>query len=168
MYKLIFISLALMLFSCSSIKKHQNDSDYLMVNEMELNDDFLSLILERKREFEGKFKFQPNLIIIRLANDIDNYISISFSTKSNLYDNVEEKEFINEEFISGINIDGTFVLLNKTNIADLSPFLRIKRKVVKYNINYGNTFYLCDNFYTYKDELFILKDRYCSGSIYTK
>jgi hypothetical protein len=108
------------------------------------------------------------LIIVRIVNDEDNYISISISTKSNLYDNLEEKEFINEEFIGGINIDRTFVLLNKTNIADLTPFLKIKRKVVKYNINYGNTFYLCDNFYTYKNELFVLKHSYCSDSIFTK
>ena len=168
MYKLLFISLGFILFSCSSMKNHENNSDYIMINEMELNGDFLNLILDSKSEFKERFGFQPNLLTVSLVYDEDNNILILLSPKSNLFDNTEEKDFANLKFSGGINIGGTFVLLNKTNIADLTPFLKIKKKVVKYNINYGNTFYLCDNFYTYKNELFILKDSYCSDSIFTK
>jgi hypothetical protein len=168
MHKLLFISLGFILFSCSSIKKHQDDSGYIMVNELEFNEDFLNLILDSKSEFKERFGFQPNLLTVSLVYDEDNNILILLSPKSNLFDNTEEKDFANLKFSGGINIGGTFVLLNKTNIADLSPFLKINRKAVKYNINYGNTFDFCDSFYSYKNELFILKDSYCSGSIYTK
>jgi hypothetical protein len=168
MYKLLFISLGFILFSCTSIKNYENNSDFLLVNEMELNDDFLNLILDSKSEFKERFGFQPYLLTVSLVYDEENNVLILLSPKSNLFASSEEKDFANLKFSGGINIEGTFVLLNKTLLTNLSPFLKIKSKVVRYNINYGNTFDFCDSFYAYKNELFTLKDSYCSGSIFTK
>lgn len=168
MSKFLLTIIFIFLFNnCKTIKKEGNNLNYLMVNELKINDEFLNLIIESKENYKKKFGFESKIVTIHLIKE-ENHISFVLSPMESLYDNEEDKDFHDEEFIAGVYVDETFVLLKKTIVTDFSPFFRKKSNLVKYKLSYGNIFYFCRNSYYYKDKVFVMQDNYCSDSILTK
>jgi hypothetical protein len=156
---IIFIFLFL---NCKTIKEEGKNSDFLIVNELKINEKFLKLIIESKKTYKEKFGFEPKVLLVDLIKE-ESYISIVISPMESLYEDKEEKDFMAIKFMAGVYIDETFVLLNKTIVTDTSPFFKIKNSIVKYKLSYGNIYYFCRNFYYYKDRVFLKQDSYCSG-----
>jgi len=171
---IILLTLIIFLLDSCSIKKMEN---FQVENNKELittrkfiisNHNFKKLILSSKERFKKRYKKEPNSITISLLKK-DNQFIVEIINSEYLYNNKEEKDFMNESFFAGMLIDNTLILIKNSGDYYLEKgLINIENESTSFKIYYGNSINSCLQTFKILDNNYVLINNSCASDIYTE
>lgn len=171
---IILFSLLIFLFDSCSIKKMEQTqvegfgNELIITRRFSINDyNLKKIIMDSRDSFKKRYKKNPNSITISLFKK-DNQFIIEIINSEYLYNNKEEKDFINETFFAGMLIDNTLILIkNPGDFYREKGLINIENESTSFKVFYGNSINSYQQNFKVLDGNYILKDSHYSSDMYT-